>query len=88
MIYCGFPFVDLTAIPEGAAWRELDRIETDAPSLIVELTARLDFLDYEPEDPVECCCPCGCRRGIDPPAFQGDRCPMCSEACGPRSAFG
>ncbi len=51
-------------------------------------TARLDTATSRlSPTPVECCCPCGCRQEIDPPAFNGERCPMCSEACGPRSSF-
>ena len=45
-----------------------------------------DTIEIEPEyERYRCWCSCGCRTELDPPAFEGDRCSMCSEACPPRA---
>lgn len=37
----------------------------------------------EEEEDRACSCSCGCISALKPPSFEGDRCPMCSEACPP-----
>ena len=50
---------------------------------LVEAGDNLLTPDWPEDDPILCDCPCGCSSAVPLPAFEGDRCPMCSEACGP-----
>lgn len=59
-------------------------IEADQLALLTESTDGDKGEPWEePEDPPRCSCPCGCAAPLGGGLFEGDRCGMCAEACGP-----